>query len=111
LLLDESLEPREGIIPLAGDSVEGTAGLVEWLGLELEEILSAAADIADEAGVLEDAKMFGDRLAGEGEAQGEMGDGVAGAGAQLRDEGKACGFAQRGEDGRGFADVRVTGGC
>src|SRR5438128_1574296 len=72
--LDERLEPREGIIPLSGDSIECSSRFIERIGLKLEDVFAPPVNAPDEAGTLEHLKVLGDRLAGEGRTFREPSD-------------------------------------
>src|SRR5260221_8771529 len=65
LVLDKRFQPRERVIPLPGDAIEGAPGLVEPPRVELEEVLAPLMNAPDEAGVSKNPEMFGDRLARE----------------------------------------------
>jgi len=71
LFLDERFQPGYCDIPLLGDAVEGKSRFVERMALELEEIFAAMANAADQANILQDTQVFGDRLARECRAFGE----------------------------------------
>lgn len=65
------------MVPLRGYLVKIVADLLHRLGIELEEAFAAGADAAHDADTLEHAKMFGDRLAREMRALGELRDGIS----------------------------------
>lgn len=67
-------EPQQRIFPLLRDRVERSAGFVDRAGLEFKDLLTALADMPDQASVAEDAKVLGDCLAGEPGASGEARD-------------------------------------
>jgi hypothetical protein len=104
-LLDERLQPRQRVVPLAGDAVEGAAGFVDRLGLELEEPFASLSKASDEAGVLEHAKMLGDGLSGERGAFGEARDRAPRTAAELCQEREPRLVAERGEYGSAFAQL------
>jgi hypothetical protein len=83
---DEAFEAREGVVPLATDDVEIVLGFAERFGVEFEEAFAAGAEIADDSGAFEDAKMFGDGLARETRAARELGNGSWAALRQPGDE-------------------------
>ncbi|MDB5300816.1 MAG: hypothetical protein JWO87_2479, partial [Phycisphaerales bacterium] len=53
------------MIPLPGDAIEGASRFIQPPGLKLKEIFASPANAANQAGVLKDPKVLGDRLAGE----------------------------------------------
>ena len=61
---------------MLADDVEVLLELGDGFGRELEAALAAGAGAADEAGCFEYAEVFGDRLAGDLRAVGELRDGV-----------------------------------
>jgi hypothetical protein len=102
-LFDKGLQSRQRIVPLTGDAIEGAARLVDRLRLELEELFASLSNASDEAGVLEDAKMLGDRLPREGGAFGQARDRTPRAAAELSQEREPCLVTERGEYGGAFA--------
>src|SRR5262245_61341395 len=97
-LLHMRLEPRQGLVPLAGDGVEIGAHLLEALELQLEPAFAAGTEGADDAGVLEHAQMLGHRLARQARARGEARDRLRLALRQLGEQRQARAVAQRRED-------------
>lgn len=80
--LGEPLDRAESSVPLRGKFSHGSSGLVKAVALDLVENLSTLFAAADQSGVFEHDQMFGDRLAGEGYADGQP----AGAGFAAIDE-------------------------
>jgi len=85
-VFDEGFEAEERLVPLAGDAVEVVAEFEDGLGFEFEEGMATGADAADDPGALENPQVFGDGLAGEVGAVGELGDGASVAAAEFGEE-------------------------
>jgi hypothetical protein len=66
LFLNICFQPRQGLVPLPGDSIQGIAGFMKGPGLKLEEIFAPAANTSNQARALENAKVFGNRLSRQG---------------------------------------------
>jgi len=103
LILDKRFKSRERVVPLSGDEVEVVFHFFERLRIKLEEVFAACADAVDDFCALENAEMFGDGLARESRAMGQLRDGTRLAAAELGDEYQPCFVAKSCEDARGSA--------
>ena len=95
--LDKRLQPRERLVPLPGDAIEGTSRFIERLRLELEEVLASPANAPNQAGVLEHPKVLGDRLARERRTPRETRDRESRSSAELGQERQPRSVSQGGE--------------
>ena len=103
---DEGAEAKEGGVPLAGDGVEVVFEGLDGEWVELVEALAAGAGAADDAGVLEDAEVLGDGLAGDERAFGKLGYRALLAAAELGQQRQASFVAEGGEEGGMTAVLR-----
>lgn len=73
-LFDERFESSQSVIPLFRDGVEILLRFGEWLRIESEAALAAAALMADDTDAFEDAEVLRYRLARQARALGELRD-------------------------------------
>jgi len=107
--VDRELQARQGVIPLAGNPLQATAGRLDLPGLHLPEPLAADTNVTDQAGAGQDVQMLGDGLARDVGAVGEPRNGQRPAGAQAGHQGEPGLVAQGGEN-RGRAPDAVAVG-
>ena len=68
-VFDKRPQPSEGLVPLLGDELKIVLYLLQRFRIQLEEAPAAGADVVDDPGVLEHAKVLGDGLTGQERAR------------------------------------------
>ena len=104
-------EAMKGLFPLAGDEVQLAAGFLELFGLQLPALFAAMFRALDQAGTLEDVKVFGDGLACDGGAFGQVGNGERLTAAEAGEDAQARGVAKSRKDRGGGFETAVRQWC
>lgn len=81
-VFDKGPETRESLVPFGGNLVEVVAQMVHRFEVQFEQATATGTDAADNASLLENAQVFGDGLACEVRAMGELRDGPRSAAAE-----------------------------
>src|SRR5262245_22606326 len=85
-MLDKALQPPERLVPFRRDHLEISPCVGKSLLFQLPDALAAGLRAAQQPGSLHDAQMFGNRLAADVEAGGQLRNRHGPIVAQTRDQ-------------------------